>query len=299
MLHVHYATLKLNFKEDLYMKRILIGIMVFIILVCNMVSAAAPKNITVNVDGKAISFPDAKPFINSDGRTMIPIRFVSEKMDASVTWNGINRVVTIKKDSLSIELKIGLKTAIVNNKEKNFDTAAIIKQSRTFVPLRFVSEALGAKVDWNGTTNTVNIYTKDYQPVSDKFIEPQLQIVDGESKYSPYYFVIKLENAKQYPMNAYMVKVNIDNYPQLNKTEQPNALYPGGWEEIQINNWTDIQTGIEDIWDLNKAYYTTRENKKTFKINDGMVINYTVSIKQVKTNIVKDYKGVVTVKLKQ
>ena len=280
------------------MKRILIGIMVFIILVCNMVSAVAPKNITVNVDGKAISFPDAKPFINSDGRTMIPIRFVSEKMDASVTWNGINRVVTIKKDSLSIELKIGLKTAIVNNKEKAFDTAAIIKQSRTFVPLRFVSEALGAKVDWNGTTNTVNIYTKDYKPVSDKFIEPVLKIVNSEekAKYRTYYFKISLTNTMEYKMNEYQVRVNIENYPQLNIAEQPNALFPGGWEEIQINNWTDIQTGIEDIWHLNTKYYTTRENKKTLTLTEGMKIEYTVYFKQIKTGIIKEYKGTAIVK---
>lgn len=280
------------------MKKILVVIMVLAVLVCNMgFAAAAPKNIIVNVDGKAISFPDAKPFISS-GRTMIPIRFVSEKMNASVKWNGINRVVTIKKDNLSIELKIGFKTAIVNSKVKNFDTAAIIKQSRTFVPLRFVSEALGAKVDWNGTTNTVNIYTKGKPIVTNAFLEPVLKVVNSEenAKYRTYYFKISLTNAMDYKMNEYQYKVNIDNYPQLNIAEQPNATAPGGWEEIQHNNWGAVDTGLDDIWHLNTGYYTTRENKKTLKLTEGMKIEYTVYFKQIKTGIIKVYKGSAIVK---
>ena len=280
------------------MKRILIGIMVFIILVCNMVSAAAPKNITVNVDGKAITFPDdAKPFIDKNSRTLVSVRFVSEALGAKVDWNGLQRVVYVKKDGMDVQLKIGDNRVIKKGTVIKLDTTAIIKNNRTFVPLRFVSEVFGCTVTWDAAKNTVNIYTKDYQPVSDKFIEPVLQIVDGESKYSPYYFVIKLVNAKQYPMNAYMVKVNIDNYPQFNTIEQPSAINPSGWDVINLNSWIPIETGIDQYWTLKKKYYTTRENKKTLTITNGMTINYTVSVKQIKTGIVKDYKGSAIVKI--
>ncbi|MFN7137956.1 MAG: copper amine oxidase N-terminal domain-containing protein [Limisphaerales bacterium] len=123
--------------------------------------ATAATDITVNVDGNAIAFPDAKPYIDSSSsRTMIPVRFVSEKLGAAVQWDEATRTVKMDKGGKQIALRIGEKKATVAGKQITFDAAAVIRDSRTFVPLRFVSEAYGAQVEWMAAERLVEISTK-------------------------------------------------------------------------------------------------------------------------------------------
>lgn len=116
------------------------------------------SDITVKVNGKEISFPDQQPYINAQQRTMVPVRFVSENMSAKVDWDG--KQVIIQKDGNKIILKPGEKWATVNGKKVTFDTKAEFKNSRVMVPLRFVSEILGAAVSWDGASRTVEITAK-------------------------------------------------------------------------------------------------------------------------------------------
>lgn len=91
------------------------------------------------------------------GRTLLPIRAVIETMGGSVAWNDTARTVTIKLKTTTIVLTIDKKQATVNGKAKEMDVAPQIINGRTMVPLRFVTEALGAAVDWNADTKTVTI----------------------------------------------------------------------------------------------------------------------------------------------
>jgi hypothetical protein len=94
-----------------------------------------------------------------DGRTYVAIRFLSEEVfQANVEWNAEDRSVTFHKDDLVITLFIGKKIAIVNGKEISIDAPPIIVEGRTLIPLRFVSENLGASVEWEASTQTVTIY---------------------------------------------------------------------------------------------------------------------------------------------
>lgn len=81
-----------------------------------------------------------------DGRTMVPIRFVSEALGAEVAWDGKKRSVTIVKDDNRIELVIDQKEAVVNGRRTSMDSPAIIRNDITLVPIRFVSENLNMKV---------------------------------------------------------------------------------------------------------------------------------------------------------
>ena len=118
----------------------------------------ASSNINVTINGVEVIFPDAKPFIDAKaGRTMIPVRFIAEGLKSEVEWNAEDRVVCINKGDNNIQLTIGSNIAIVNNESIKLDTEAIIYEDRTYVPLRFVSEQLGAEVDWDGSTRTVII----------------------------------------------------------------------------------------------------------------------------------------------
>ena len=125
----------------------------------------APKEIILTVGEKeAIVFGETKqsdvaPYIKND-RVMLPVRFVSENLGAEVEWNEADGVVTVIKDDITIILYIDKATALVNGEEVSLDSSACIKESRTFVPIRFIAENLGEEVKWNGEEQTVTIIVK-------------------------------------------------------------------------------------------------------------------------------------------
>lgn len=118
--------------------------------------AGKTGHIGVTVNNVAIFF-DSPPYIDSANRTMVPVRAISEALGATVGWDDVSRVVTISSDDLTINLTIGDNTAIVNGMAELMDTVAVIRNDRTMVPVRFVSEFLGAVVDWDEDSLTVVI----------------------------------------------------------------------------------------------------------------------------------------------
>ncbi|QQE76763.1 copper amine oxidase N-terminal domain-containing protein (plasmid) [Brevibacillus composti] len=119
------------------------------------------KPISIKVDGVVVNLPDAKPFIDpATNRTMVPIRFISEKLGAKVEWNEAIQTVKIDRNGKQITLRIGEKKATVSGKQITFDASAILKQNRTFVPLRFISEAYDAQVDWKAAERLISIQTR-------------------------------------------------------------------------------------------------------------------------------------------
>ena len=117
----------------------------------------------VLIDYEEVEFTDAEPFIDKNNRTLVPIRVISESLGCEVIWNSKNKKIQIRGLEKEIELTVGEKTASVNGKTITFDTTAEIHNNRTYVPLRFVSEALGAKVDWDPVTETVLIKFKEQE----------------------------------------------------------------------------------------------------------------------------------------
>ncbi|HBX24431.1 MAG TPA: hypothetical protein DEF34_12485 [Desulfotomaculum sp.] len=101
---------------------------------------------------------DVAPIIDPQtGRTMVPVRFVSEYLGADVQWLLETKQIKIVLGDKGILLTIGSNKVLVNGEEIEIDCPAEVYGSRTFVPLRFVSEILGAKVEWDGTTRQVTI----------------------------------------------------------------------------------------------------------------------------------------------
>ncbi len=92
-----------------------------------------------------------------DERTMVPIRFLAEPLGLSVGWSQQTRTVTLGGGGLQIELPIESKTARVNGRAVPLDAPARIVGERSFVPLRFVSEQLGAEVHWDGAKRLVTV----------------------------------------------------------------------------------------------------------------------------------------------
>jgi len=99
---------------------------------------------------------DVAPIIKGE-RTFLPIRLIAEELGATVTWNEAEQSVTIVKDDMTIVIYIGQAFALVNGEPVQLDEAAFIVNGRTYLPLRFVAENLGAVVTWDGLARTVTI----------------------------------------------------------------------------------------------------------------------------------------------
>lgn len=120
----------------------------------------AERLVVVLLDDEPIEF-DSMPIIE-DGRTLVPCRKIFEVFDAEVEWDDDEEVVTINKDDEEIVLTIGSNIALVNGEEVELDKAPRVEEDRTLVPLRFISENLGLRVefDMNEYAFIVSLYTE-------------------------------------------------------------------------------------------------------------------------------------------
>jgi hypothetical protein len=130
-----------------------------------LVSASAfaqDQAVHVVVDGNPVVFPYQQPIFTND-RVLVPLRGVFEKLGASVDWNPSTQTITAKTKRSRVQLTIGQLDASVDNQPVHMDIPATLNGGTTMVPLRFVSEALGAHVIWNAPQHEVDITrTTDY-----------------------------------------------------------------------------------------------------------------------------------------
>lgn len=115
-------------------------------------AVAAP---TVLVDGRQLFF-EVPPVIEQ-GRVMVPIRGIAEALGADVGWESSTKTLELSQGDTTIKLQIGNTQALKNNQRLMLDTVPRIVQNRTLVPLRFISEAFGASVSWDGAAQEVSI----------------------------------------------------------------------------------------------------------------------------------------------
>ncbi len=139
------------------MKKI-IPIILSLTAVMSTSTALAEENITVMLNGQAMDF-DVTPIIQND-RVLVPMRAIFEELHCSVDYTDIDgkQIITAKlNENNSIGLVIGSDEMQIHNQKIKLDTAPIIVNDRTLVPLRAVSEAFDYDVNWDEDTKTVTI----------------------------------------------------------------------------------------------------------------------------------------------
>ena len=102
--------------------------------------------IEVYADNEAVEFTDVMPFVDSTNRTQMPVRAVAEALECKVDY--IDGLVIIKSGNDIINLTIGSDILTKNGEKVQMDTAAVIISDRTFIPVRYIAEALGYTVNW-------------------------------------------------------------------------------------------------------------------------------------------------------
>jgi hypothetical protein len=125
------------------------------LLIVSAVPAAGQAAVRVFVNGEQVMFDQPPVVVGS--RVLVPLRGIFEKMGATVVWVPEGRTVRAQSATTSVELRIGSTTALVNGASVTLDVPAQIVGGRTLVPLRFISESLGASVNYDAGTRTVVI----------------------------------------------------------------------------------------------------------------------------------------------
>lgn len=139
-------------------KRLGLSILVIMFLVVPLAWAA---DIGVAVDSRPVYFPDQQPFMDTNGRVQVPIRYVMENMNVAVTWNEAAQSVTLYRNGTTAIFTIGSPLYTINGQPYNMDTIPIVANNRTCFPVRYAAEAFGARVTWDNASGMVNINTQN------------------------------------------------------------------------------------------------------------------------------------------
>lgn len=235
---------------------------------------AQAEEIPITIDGYQLTV-DQPPVIEN-GRTLVPLRPIFEGLGAEVTWFPSTQSISGSLDSSYIYLEINNTTATVNNKNITIDVPPRIINSRTMVPLRFISESLGATVTWNDATRSISIdsndnYAKikhiDYKgllPINVNILPPDsigTIYVEGQFKNITSYPItgyslsfIDKSNAEKNFLSEYTTVLSGENSPKFN-TFGPASRNKSDIEYQKLSLALETSTGkfyVDYDYKLNK-----------------------------------------------
>lgn len=192
------------------------------------------KPIKIYINGQLVE-SDQPPLI-IDNRTFVPIRVIAENLGATVDYNNKDRIVTIRRDKTNILLTIGDDIARISSDVETrpaiLDAPAFLRNDRTYLPLRSISELFGMQVDWDGGKRAVYIKEKSYLPDyinRDNALEEVLERLKelGIFKNEKVYFEVddyemKLDGGSY---EGYLVTLRKDNPIDENLTEMMGQYF--------------------------------------------------------------------------
>jgi len=137
------------------MKKLLAILLVLLFMLACEGSVLAFDEIQILIDGSPLTL-DVAPR-NYNGRILVPLRAIFEEMGASIIWDANTQTVTAIDADTNVTLTIGDTSPTVNGQVIPIDQSGIIIEGRTLAPLRFVAEAFGGTVEWDGYNNIARI----------------------------------------------------------------------------------------------------------------------------------------------
>lgn len=237
----------------------------------NLIISPRPSSaIKVQLDGQYLDFTDengnvVNPEIIND-RTMVPMRKIFESFDAAVEWDGATRTVVAKTAEREITLTIDNEKAKVKNieteeeKEITLDSAPVILNDRTMVPVRFIAESLEKEVGWDADLRTVVII--DFDKLSKKLEEkvPALQ---------------KLFEVEIDPMESFKTNSKITgelNYKDPEDKSNNEVVEINGNLELNMNKEKEIEMFFDIEFDGKGTIYNSLKEAGYEKMEFGVVI---------------------------
>lgn len=250
-----------------------------------VLSAGAQGAVRVFVDGEQVLFD--QPPVSQGGRLLVPLRGIFEKMGAVVEWNGATRTVRAARGATLVELQIGSRIARVDGRAMTLDVPAMVMGGRTLVPLRFISEALGATVDYRAESRTVLISTSGQAgPPASPPPQPSGQTITG---------VITNVTPAQSPSAqpriavasgsiAYRIRITLDtSITRVEVTTNTGgsvgvaALRPGDDAEVTVRD--GVATRVRATYQMTSGKIdAVAKTGRTLVLTDGRSIRYASNV---------------------
>ena len=267
------------------MKKI-VSIILSLMVICSSVvvfgaETGASDKITVTMDGETMEF-DVEPIMEND-RVLVPFRAIFEALGCNVTYTETDgkKFVTAMRGDNQLIIEIGAYDMCVNGNVETLDAPAVIKNGRTLVPVRAVSETFGANVEWIGDSKTVAVATKQGQH--------KIKAVTGEKDIKDENGTILICITYSYPVidnsekNGYITKLN-DEYKAYAQefvreaeehTEDARLMLEemgAGYRPMEFSLSYNVQTDRKNIlsvtnygyYDLGGAHPSTTRQSRTF-----------------------------------
>lgn len=263
-----------------------------LLLMSNVFAKPNQQDIKIKINGNDV-ISDVAPFVDNN-RTLVPIRVISENLGYNVNWDNQTQKVTVKNENKVVELTIGKKDVNINGNNSSIDVAPMIKNNRTFVPLRFISESFGNDVKWDNDSRVVKIDKKESKVAS---------IINNSNTNYVYKSTTPITTpqpkAKQVDSNEYNNKI-FDDW-RKNQNIQQNVTHTYNSSRYKTDNWSNnstrynTPTATNEISQL-KAYYI-REAKFLLdltyvEINGGDFVN---NIYKLETEINSINSDIITI----
>ncbi|MFJ5566576.1 copper amine oxidase N-terminal domain-containing protein [Lysinibacillus xylanilyticus] len=229
------------------MKKIFSGIFLAMILMLTSLPAYAAHS-TIKIDGVVVT-TDAAPETKNN-RTMVPLRVISENLGATVNWT--DSKVTLTNNKMQITLQPNSNTVIKNGKIELLDVKPYLKNSRLFVPIRFIAETFGCQVNYQNSTVTVdtaplvmnNVKVKAVQYEYHMTMGGVVQQIQGNTYNKALYKVFTENKGKVVDAPAdYSWQINLDD---------PGSYYKDGQYNFMSHENKSIQQF--DLYSLNGPF---------------------------------------------
>ncbi|KAF6633226.1 copper amine oxidase N-terminal domain-containing protein [Paenibacillus sp. EKM208P] len=286
-------------------------------------AASSTKPIEVLLNAKKIQFPDAKPFQDSNDYVMVPIRFVSEALGAKVGWEKTDGqlAVSIKNDAHAVNMTVGQNIATVDGQTKTYETKIILKQNRTFVPLRLVSEGLGQTVEWDKVSRWVWIGKKEIaaledtghqavsiEPYKEAFTSNPYLLKDAQGKVYDKVMIFKVSdlplklvrdvysiepytNAKGTPYLRIRAKTKSTAGNLFYISKNNDTRYRYAVEELTTDNGDGTRMLYYPIYSSGDELFNGIKNYKSFKLRDIEYIGFRLAADDFIPLMVNPWKG--------
>lgn len=218
-------------------KRIGVCFAVFLLLTAMWaltLTSAASGDVTITINEKELQIAPSMgaPFIDKNRRTQVPLNAVMTALGAEVSWNAEQRIAVVKKNGITVEVPIGKSYILKDGQRIDNDTEALIKNKRTYLPIRVVMEAFGASVGWDGQTRTVIIKTGD-EELRAMWIS-YLDFMNMPKEETAFKRAVDsmFDECRSYGMNAVIVQVRPDS----------DAMY-----ESKLFPWSKFASGTQGV----------------------------------------------------
>lgn len=261
------------------MKKLRFIIPLFLMLGLGINSVSASSGLSIYINGEKQSFSNQALIEN--GATLVPLRGIFEQLGANVIWNQNNKTIDASKGNTKVWLKIGSKDATVNGNKVKLSVPAQAKNGNTLVPLRFISESLGANVQWDQKSQKVSItgnstYEGIQNPSFPVTEEKEVPVLNIGKTFSDNQVDVTIKEV-EYVEGGFKVHLSVTN-----KSDKP-LTHPGGLRfslneskyEEEIN-----RSGYSNYFDIKGSIYKGETSSGYYEWN----FNKNIEIKEIEYN---------------